>query len=147
MTDYFKFMQEVVENLPHCAKLGLKLPVLEKGFGTVALTPRPEMVSNPHKQVLHSAIVTTVLDTLCGTVASSAYEQGRTVATLDLRVDHLTPASLDFDLIGKAECFHMNDDIAYVRGWAWQNGEDNLIAKVTGTFMASGHFKLKEEDA
>ena len=33
-----------------------------------------------------------------------------------------------------------------LRGWAWQDSKDNLIAKATGTFMSNGQFKLLESE-
>lgn len=141
----FQIMRHVVENLPHCKKLGLTFNQLEKGVGGMQLAPKPAFVGNTAQNFMHSAIVTTLLDTLCGTVASSVYEEGRTVATLDLRIDHLERLHNDRLLYAKAECFHYNDDIAYVHGWAWQDDENNLVAKVTGTFMASGIFKLQKD--
>lgn len=146
MSDFLDHMRTIVENLPHCKKLGLKIPELSKGAGTIMLEPNDALISNPKRNLLHSAVVTTLLDTLCGTVASSAYPQGRTVATLDLRLDHLNPLQADQTLWGRAECFHFNDDVAYIRGWAWQEREDELVAKATGTFMANGEFKLLAED-
>lgn len=142
----FKFMRHTVENLPHCKRLGLTFTQLDEGVGAMQLDPRPEFVGNTAQNFMHSAIVTTLLDTLCGTVASSAYSEGRTVATLDLRLDHLDRLHADRTLYAKAECFHHNDDVAYVRGWAWQDSEDKMVAKATGTFMASGTFKLQKED-
>ncbi|WP_167730181.1 PaaI family thioesterase [Terasakiella sp. SH-1] len=137
------FMRTTVENLPHCKKLGLKFDNLEQGKGRMRLSPRPELICNPAKNLLHSAIVTTLLDTLCGTVASSIYPEGRTVATLDLRLDHLTPACADSPLYAEAECFHFDDDIAFVRGFAWQGEEQRQLTTALGSFKTNGHFQLQ----
>jgi uncharacterized protein (TIGR00369 family) len=146
VSDILDFMRQIVESLPHCKKLRLKVPELSQGKGTIFLEPHPGLLSNPSKQNIHSAVTTTLLDTLSGTVASSAYPGGRTVATLDLRIDHLRRAKADLPIWGRAECFHRTEDIAYVRGWAWQENEDYLIAKATGTFMPNGEFRLQPED-
>lgn len=142
----FDFMRRAVESLPHCKRLGLKFSHLSVRHGAMELEPRPEFIGNPRHGLLHSAIVTTVLDTLCGTVASTSYPEGRTVATLDLRLDHLEPLQADKTLYARAECFHCNEDVAYVRGWAWQEDEDHMVAKATGTFMPSGSFKLLKDE-
>ncbi len=143
-TPLLKFIRNTVQSLPHCQKLGLNIDSLEQGKGSISLLPKPELVGNQEFGLLHSAVVTTLLDTLCGTVASSAFPEGRTVATLDLRLDHLEVTVAHKPLYGRAECFHINDDVAYLRGWAWQEGEDKPIAKATGTFMAGGSFQLQK---
>jgi len=142
---HLQYMRTTVEDLPHCKRLGLKFTDLSVGSGQMYLEPRAELLVNVAQGFLHSAVVTTLLDTLSGAVASSAYPEGRTVATLDLRLDHLERLKGGETLYGRAECFHYNDDVAYVRGWAWQRGEDQLVAKATGTFMASGPFQLQQE--
>jgi uncharacterized protein (TIGR00369 family) len=136
-------MRQVIESLPHCKKLGLKITQLEQGKGAIQLEPRSELIGNTARNLLHSGVVTTLLDTLCGIVASSAYAEGRTVATLDLRLDHLQNLDASQMLYGKAECYHCNEDVAYVRGWAWQEDEAAPVAYCVGTFMTSGIFKLK----
>jgi len=136
-------MRNVVESLPHCQKLGLKITTLAQGIGTIQLEPRPELVGNVARNFLHSGVVTTLLDTLSGTVASSAYPEGRTVATLDLRLDHLQGLDGIKTLYGKAECYHFDNDVAYVRGWAWQEDEGKPVAYCVGTFMSSGPFELQ----
>ncbi|NVK19712.1 MAG: PaaI family thioesterase [Methylocystaceae bacterium] len=142
MQDILSYIAETVQNLPHCKKLGLEITRLNQGSGATMLRPNPAFIGNPKRLFFHSAIATTVLDTLCGAVASSAYDGGRTVATLDLRLDHLTTMAGDKPLYGQAECFHKNDDVAYVRGWAWQDNPDEPVAKATGTFMVNGPFQL-----
>lgn len=147
MQDILDHIAQTLESLPHCQKLGLSVTRLEQGFGEIMLQPKDDFIGNPKKRFLHSAIATTLLDTLCGGVASAAYPGGRTVATLDLRLDHLTTMAPDLPLFGRAECFHKNDDVAYVRGWAWQSDPDQPFAKATGTFMVNGPFRLQKEGA
>lgn len=144
MQDILSHIAKTVENLPHCRTLGLRITRLDQGAGEINLQPKDDFIGNPKRRFFHSAIATTVLDTLCGAVASSAYEEGRTVATLDLRIDHLTTMAGDKPLFGQAECFHKNEDVVYVRGWAWQDSPDQLVAKATGTFMVNGSFKLQK---
>lgn len=143
VANYLDHIGQTIEALPHCRKIGFKISALSQGEGEAFLKSRPEFKSNPLKDVMHSALVTTLLDTLCGAVASSAYEGGRTVATLDLRLDHLAALDLNKDLYAMAKSFHCNDDIVYVNAYAWQDSKENPVAKATGSFMASGSFHLR----
>lgn len=131
--------REVIENLPHCRKIGLKVDYLDKGKGRFGLMPHDKMIGNPVKRFVHSGISTSLLDTLCGAVAMTAYPGfGQTVATLDLRLDHLRRLSVDARILAEAECYHFNDSVAYVRGRAWQDGSDEIALEATATFMPSG---------
>lgn len=134
---------KIVESLPHCKKMGLEFTEISIGAGAMRLEPQPNFICNTAKSILHSAVATTLLDTLCGTVATTAYEPPQTVATLDLRIDHLNHLKADLALMARAECFHLNEDVAFVRGWAWQVNETKLVAKATGTFMRNGSFSLQ----
>lgn len=143
MHDYLNEIATIIVDLPHCKRLGLKITHLEQGRGTMEVSPQAEFIGNTKRQFMHSALATTLLDTLCGGVASSAYEGGRTVATLDLRIDHLSPLEASKPLFAEAECFHKNEEVAYIQGWAWQDTPDSPVAKATGTFMSNGKFQLK----
>ncbi len=143
MQDYLTEIATIIVDLPHCKRLGLKITRLDQGSGAMELPPQADFIGNTKRLFMHSAIATTLLDTLCGGVASSVYDGGRTVATLDLRIDHLTPLDGSKPLFAEAECFHRNEDVAYIQGWAWQDTPDKPVAKATGTFMTNGKFQLQ----
>lgn len=143
MQPYLNEIATIIVALPHCKRLGLKISHLEQGRGAMELPPQADFIGNTKRQFMHSALATTLLDTLCGGVASSVYDGGRTVATLDLRIDHLTALDGSKTLFAEAECFHKNDDVAYIQGWAWQDTPDKPVAKASGTFMTNGKFQLQ----
>ena len=59
-------------------------------------------------------------------------------ATLDLRLDYLRAPAVGATIIGRAECYRMTRQIAFVRGAAHDGDADKPIAHVAGTFMFTG---------
>ena len=57
------------------------------------------------------------------------------IATLDLRIDYLKPATPGRDVVARAHCYKLTRDIAFVRGVAFHDDEADPIATSAGTFM------------
>jgi uncharacterized protein (TIGR00369 family) len=59
-------------------------------------------------------------------------------ATLDLRLDHLRPATAGRTLIGHGVCYRIAGPVAYVRGLAHDGDPADPVAHAVGTFMTTG---------
>ena len=117
--------------------IGLKVLDLRYGSGLMALPYSRSLIGNPVTGVVHGGAITTFLDTLCGLVVMSSVSEGTPLATLDLRIDYLRPAVPEREILGSAECYRVTDNIAFVRGLAYQETFRNPVANCTGTFMLS----------
>lgn len=126
---------ETFDKIPHCRLLGLRLSALEPGKGTAILPYDRRLVGNPRTGVVHGGVITTLLDTLSGIVVMTAVPEGTSLATLDLRIDYLRPATPGQPIRGTAECYKLTPNIAFVRGVAYHTDRDDPIARCTGTFM------------
>jgi acyl-coenzyme A thioesterase PaaI-like protein len=73
----------------------------------------------------------------------------RPIATLDLRIDYLKPATPPKDVVCKAECFKATTNVAFVRAMAFHDDESDPIAAAAGSFMifAKGKRVLQEDPA
>lgn len=120
---------------PHCAALGLELKNWENGNVTTQLPPRPEFKAHPSMDIMHSSALASVADTTAGLAAMSALPEMAPLATLDLRVDYLKPASSNHTVVADTECFKLTQNVAFVRGTLWQQDPSNIVANVTGSFM------------
>lgn len=125
-------------DIPHCRLLGLRLDELRRGSGMMSLDYQEMMIGNPRTRVVHSGVITTLLDTLCGLVVMSSVPEGTPLATLDLRIDYLRPATPDETIRAHAECYKVTASVAFVRGVAFHTSRDDAIAHATGTFMLGG---------
>ena len=124
-----------LDAIPHARALGLALRAFGEARAVIALPYDPRLVGNPATGVLHGGAITTLLDTVCGMAAYAALTRLRTMATLDLRIDYLRPASPGRDVIAVGHCYRVTRSVAFVRGVAYHAREDDPIASGAGTFM------------
>lgn len=120
---------------PHCADLGLRVTQREGTALQTQLVPRPEFKSHASMDILHTSLITSVADTTAGLAAMTSLPQMAPLATLDLHVDYLKPASSEHTVVAEAECFKRTQNVAFVRGVIWQQSADNVVANITASFM------------
>jgi uncharacterized protein (TIGR00369 family) len=128
---------EVFESIPHCRELGIKVVEFEPGSGTIRLDYQQRLVGNVEFGFVHGGVITTVLDTVAGLAAFSTVGKGISVATLDLRIDYLKPATPEMPIFGYAECYKTTRNVAFARGYAHHGDATDLIANCAATFMLS----------
>lgn len=124
--------------IPHCRDLGLSIETLDARGALGRLPYRPDWLGDPQRGIVHTGIITTLVDTVSGLAAVGASGAFEVVATLDLRMDFLRPARAGADLLSFAECYRLTRSIAFVRARAWQEREDEPVAVAQVTFMRSG---------
>jgi uncharacterized protein (TIGR00369 family) len=125
-------------DIPHCRLLGMRLDEVRRGSGTMSLDYHEKLIGNPRTRVVHSGVITALLDTLCGLVVMSTVPDGTPLATLDLRIDYLRPATPGETIRATAECYKVTANVAFVRGTAFHATPEDAIAHCTGTFMLGG---------
>lgn len=131
-----KIARGMTEFIPHNAALGLRFVGVEEGRVTVALPYSEKLVGNPLTRVLHGGVITALLDTTCGTAVFLKLPEPTPIATLDLRIDYLRPATPDLEVHARAECFRVTANVAFVRCEAFHPGrEGEIVAVANGTFI------------
>jgi uncharacterized protein (TIGR00369 family) len=125
-------------DIPHCRLLGMRLDEVRRGSGMMSLDYDEKLIGNPRTRVVHSGVITALLDTLCGLVVTTKVPPGTPLATLDLRIDYLRPATPGETIRATAECYKVTANIAFVRGVAFHVTPQDAIAHCTGTFMLGG---------
>jgi uncharacterized protein (TIGR00369 family) len=121
--------------IPHMDVLGMDTVSAADGVAIIRLPWRADLVGDPETGVLHGGVVTTLIDTASGLAAITGLETPEPVATLDLRIDYLRPATPRVDLFARAECYRLTSRIAFVRATAYQSDPDDLVASSVSTFM------------
>ncbi|MCP5431803.1 MAG: PaaI family thioesterase [Alphaproteobacteria bacterium] len=124
-----------LDAIPHARALGLALRAFGEARAVIALPYDPRLVGNPATGVLHGGAITTLLDTVCGMAAYAALTRLRTMATLDLRIDYMRPATPGATVVGEAACTRVTRRIAFVRGLAHEGDGTDPVAAATATFM------------
>jgi len=124
--------------IPHVAELGIELLEASGGRGLMRLPWQAQLVGNPETGVLHGGVVTTLIDSVCGIACLTALEAPQPIATLDLRIDYIRPATPKLDLFATAEAYKVTRQVVFLRATAYQGDPDDLVAAAVSTFMLTG---------
>jgi len=128
---------EKICQTPHAKKLNLKLVSAGEQSITLTLPYSKEIVGDSINNYIHGGAVSTAIDTACGAAIFQLQNNLRALATLDLRVDHIRPATPGKDISIFAECYHLTHTIAFVRATAFTDDIDNPTATAVGSFIRS----------
>lgn len=134
------------EQLPFNQILGLSIDRVTAAEVAVSFAARPELIGNPIHQTLHGGVISSVLDTTGGLMASTGValrwagspldtiaERLSGVGTIDLRVDYLRPGrGLYFTATGSI--MRAGNKVAVTR-MELCNDSGVMIAVGTGTYM------------
>ncbi len=85
--------------------------------------------------MVHGGVITAMLDQACGMAIGSALDTPMAMATLDLRIDYMKPATPGADILIESECLKITHEIAFARARAYHTALEDPIAIATGTFM------------
>ncbi len=135
--------------LTQCRKLGLKVHEASEHHVLIELPYSTELIGYPDTGVIHGGVVTTLMDTACGSaVVCAIFEKFNSLEispTLDLRVDYMKPAEPNKPIYGFAECYRMSSSVAFTRAIAYQDSIDEPIAHAVGSFMRISSEMIGEE--
>ena len=127
--------RDFADIIPHNKALGIRLLDLGDAEATMDLPWDERLVGNPETGVLHGGAITALLDACCGAAVFMALPTPLPIATLDLRIDYLKPATPEQVVVARASCFKVTRNVAFVRCVAYHGSEDDPLATGTGTFM------------
>ena len=123
------------DTIPHNKALGLKVVAVRRGFASMRLEWREELVGNPETGVLAGGPLTAMLDGCCGMSVATMLREPKPFATLDLRIDYARPATPGQAVIAEAECYRITNSVAFTRAFA-HHGERSR-AGVVGAIAGS----------
>lgn len=134
---YLAGVQRFIAVLPQCQ--ALQMAALEADDQRVLFTvPFAEnLVGNARKRLIHGGVISTLLDTACGSVVICSLPRFEMCPTLDLRIDHLRPAVADKPLYCEARVVKVTPQIVFTEGEVYQE-QGVLVAKAVANFMRLG---------
>ena len=124
-----------MRKIPHQQAIGFELVELGTNFAVGRIPYHDSLVGNPTSGVVHGGIVTTVLDTVGGMAALARQGEFVVMATLDLRIDYLRPSTPGEDLVARVECYKLTRNVAFTRGFAFNEDPDDPLASMSATYM------------
>jgi uncharacterized protein (TIGR00369 family) len=125
----------IMEHVPHCREL----PVIALHAGpckaTLKIPFHEKLIGDPSRGVVFGGVITTLLDQAGGLAVMCSLDELKSIATIDLRVDYLRPATPGRDLLGYAHCYRVTKNVAFVRGVAYHDDRDDPFATSLLTYM------------
>ncbi|WP_394133078.1 PaaI family thioesterase [Shewanella maritima] len=138
-----------VNQLAHCRKLGLTVQEASEHHVLLELPYSQDIVGYPDTGVIHGGVITTIIDTACGTAVVCAildkFKSLEISPTLDLRVDYMRPAEPNKAVYAFVECYRLTSSVAFTRAIAYQDSIDEPIAHAVGSFMRISPEMIGEE--
>jgi len=125
---------EFTRGVPHCRALGMETVAIAPGSACMRLPYSEVLLAQKGSRHLHTGAVSTLMDSVCGLAAFAALPEPERIATLDLRLDHLSPAAAGHDLIARADCHRLGPALAFVRAECHQRNDERPVALATATF-------------
>ncbi|HWU69625.1 MAG TPA: PaaI family thioesterase [Stenotrophobium sp.] len=129
--------------VPHVRALGIHIVEVCSTQVTAALPYRDDWLGDPVRGLIHTGVITTLVDSASGLAVLARLERYEPVATLDLRMDYLRPALRDLALNCRAECYRLTAHIAFVRASVWQDDAGAAVATSQSVFMLSSRKKQR----
>jgi uncharacterized protein (TIGR00369 family) len=123
--------------IPHSQECGMVIDSVDESGARASMPYRPEWLGDSERGLIHTGVITTLVDTVSGLAAVAGAGRFETIATLDLRMDFLRAARPDKPLHAHAVCYRLTPSITFVRASAWQDDEREPVAVSQSTFMRS----------
>ncbi|KPU99465.1 thioesterase [Variovorax paradoxus] len=145
--DKVRKWQQITVISPYSRELGLRLHGVEPGWCVIKVLPDERLVGNPATGVVHGGVITALLDSCYGLAIFVKLDKLRPMATLDLRIDYLKPATPGREIFGGAVCYKLGHELAFVRGAAYHDSPDDPIATSSAIFMFTDGPVIALDDA
>jgi uncharacterized protein (TIGR00369 family) len=131
------FKNEMSELPPHAKAIGMELVNADNHKCLVKVPYAEHLVGDPDTGVIHGGVITATLDNASGWAVRchKDWAEGVSMATLDIRIDYMKPATPHEDLFVEAECYRIGRSVAFVRALAFHTDRLDPVATSVGSFM------------
>ncbi len=126
---------EIMSGMPHGREIGMRLHRSAEGKALLSLPYDDRLIGDPESGVLHGGVMTVLLDTASGSAVMSRMAKMTALATLDLRIDYMRPATPGRAVYAEAECYRLTRSVGFTRAVAYHDSPDEPIASAAGAFM------------
>ena len=124
--------------LPFATAIGVRTVRIGAGEAVLSIPYDARLVGDPETGVMHGGVVTSLLDTCGGVAVFNSPTRPKSVATLDLRIDYMRPATPHAPIFARAICFRETRLITFVHAVAYQDAVEHPVATAIGAFMVDG---------
>lgn len=131
--------QRLLSRIPHAMAIGMRVIDVRPDEAWIEVPYDEQLVGNPETGVVHGGVITTVLDNAAGTAVLVALEESTSIATLDLRIDYMKPATPGRSIVAHAHCYKVTKNVAFTRCVAYHDDPSDPIATAVGSFMLAAN--------
>ncbi|WP_439028622.1 PaaI family thioesterase [Haloarchaeobius sp. DT45] len=124
---------DIFDAMPYAEHLGIDLTEAADGYARGVLELGEEHSSVPGRIVAHGGVVHSLADHVGGAAIISLVH--RPTPTIDIRIDHLAPAT--DDLVAEAEVVRSGGDVATVDVTV-EDVSGNVVANARGVYKTGG---------
>ena len=96
---------------------------------------QPHLVGRHDTQTIHGGTITTLVDMVSACAVTAQLPDAEILATLDMRIDYMHPATPGRRIYGRAECYRLAGQVAFVRSSCYQEDPSDPFALGMATFM------------
>jgi uncharacterized protein (TIGR00369 family) len=130
-----RFVQHFLSGVPHLATLGIAYRSHGPDWAELAMPFAEQQLADPEYGIIASGAIFTLMDSAAGFSVHMRLGEFVPIATIDLRIDYLRGPAPGATVFGRANCYRLTRQIAFVRGFAHDGDESQPIANMAGTFM------------
>lgn len=134
-SDPVAVVRQFSEQVPHSRDLGMEVVAVEADRVRMRLAPPQWLRADDGADEICSGVLYSLADSAAGLAVFAAAQALSPIATLDLRMDYLRPATIDRALLAIAGCLHITDEVAFVRCEIFSEGKAQPVATGSATFM------------
>lgn len=129
-----QLQQFMVEEVPYNRALGLRVVECSLDRLSFELPYSEHLIGNPATDEMDQCAITTLIDTVCGSVVLTRLQELRRTATLDLRIDFLRRSPEGRSIRCDAECLRVSRHVAQVKALVHEGNAAEPLAVATGSF-------------
>lgn len=129
----------LISHVPFANAIGIRILDAKEGKVRAMVPYADHLVGDPDTGIVHGGVITAMLDNVCGSSVISKLPEPMAIATIDLRIDYMRPATPGADIYCETECYRVTSAVAFVRGVAYTENPDDPIAHCTGSFMLAAN--------
>jgi uncharacterized protein (TIGR00369 family) len=135
-------LQSLISHVPHATAIGMVVVDVRPDEAWIKIPYAENLVGNPETGVVHGGVITTLLDNVAGIAVMAALEEAISIATLDLRIDYMKPATPGREILSHAHCYKLTQNVAFARCVAYHDDPKDPIATAVGSFMLAANRSL-----
>lgn len=131
----YQLLSQHYLDLPHSRALGLRYEGIDRRQPILSFDWQPHLIGRHDTQTIHGGTITTLVDMVSACAVTAMLPNAEILATLDMRIDYIHPATPEQRIYGRAECYRLADQVAFVRSTCFQKDPDDPFALGMATFM------------